>query len=67
MKIAIGNDHAAVELKNQIVEYVKELGHEVENYGTDSNASCDYPIYGKKVAKAVAMGSADCGILSRTR
>ena len=63
MKIAIGNDHAAVELKNQIVEYVKELGHEVENYGTDSNASCDYPIYGKKVAKAVAMGSADCGIL----
>ena len=36
MKIAIGNDHAAVSLKNEIMAYVRELGHEVENYGTDS-------------------------------
>ena len=63
MKIAIGNDHAAVELKNQIMAYVKELGHEVENYGTDATASCNYPDYGEKVARAVAEGRADCGIL----
>ena len=63
MKIAIGNDHAAVELKNQIMAYVKELGHELENYGTDANASCNYPEYGEKVARAVAEGRADCGIL----
>lgn len=63
MKIAIGNDHAAVELKKQIMEYVKELGHEVVNYGTDSNESCNYPEYGEKVAKAIVAGEADCGIL----
>lgn len=63
MKIAIGNDHAAVDLKNKIMAYVKELGHEVENYGTDTNASCNYPEYGEKVARAVAAGHADCGIL----
>lgn len=63
MKIAIGNDHAAVELKKQIMEYVKELGHEVVNYGTDSNESCNYPEYGEKVARAIVAGEADCGIL----
>ncbi len=63
MKIAIGNDHAAVELKWQIMEYVKELGHEVVNYGTDTSDSCHYPEYGEKVAKAVAEKKADCGIL----
>lgn len=63
MKIAIGNDHAAVELKNQIMAYVKELGHEAVNYGTDTTESCNYPEYGEKVARAVAEGRADCGIL----
>ena len=63
MKIAIGNDHAAVEMKNEIKAYVESLGHEVINYGTDSNESCDYPVYGEKVGKAVAAGEADCGIL----
>lgn len=63
MKIAIGNDHAAVELKQQIMEYVKELGHEVINYGIDKNESCNYPEYGEKVANVVAKGEADCGIL----
>lgn len=63
MKIAIGNDHAAVELKHQIMAYVRELGHEVENYGTDTNESCNYPEYGEKVARAVTEGRADCGIL----
>ena len=63
MKIAIGNDHAAVELKKTIMEYVESLGHEVTNFGTDTNESCDYPVYGEKVANAVASGEYVCGIL----
>lgn len=63
MRIAIGNDHAAVELKQQISEYVTSLGHEVVNYGTDTSESCNYPEYGEKVARAVANKEADCGIL----
>ena len=63
MKIAIGNDHAAVELKNHITKYVEAKGYTVVNFGTDSSESCDYPIYGEKVAKAVASGECDLGIL----
>lgn len=63
MKIAIGNDHAATALKFEIMEYVKSLGHEVVNFGTDTNESCDYPLYGEKVGRAVAAGEVDCGIL----
>ena len=63
MKLAIGNDHAAVELKQEIMEYVQSLGHEVTNFGTDSNESCNYPEYGEKVGRAVAAGEYDCGIL----
>lgn len=63
MKIAIGNDHAAVDLKREIARYVESLGYEVINFGTDNNESCDYPIYGEKVGQAVAEGQADCGIL----
>ena len=63
MKIVIGNDHAAVELKNEIMEYVKSLGHEVANFGTDTNESVNYPEYGEKVGRAVASGEYDCGIL----
>ena len=63
MKIGIGNDHAAVDMKNEISEYLKENGYEVVNYGTDSNESCDYPVYGEKVGEAVAHGDVDLGIL----
>ncbi len=63
MKIAIGNDHAAVEMKREIQKYLEELGHEVINYGTDECKSCDYPLYGEKVARAVAGEEADCGVL----
>ena len=63
MKIAIGNDHAAVNLKKEIMEYVQSLGHEVTNFGTDSTESCNYPEYGEKVGQAVAAGEYDCGIL----
>ena len=63
MKIAIGNDHVAVEMKQHIKHYVEEMGHEVVNFGADSLERCDYPVYGKKVADAVASGECDFGIL----
>lgn len=63
MKVAIGNDHAATELKQEIMEYIKKLGHEVINFGTDTKVSCNYPDYGEKVGRAVVAGEADCGIL----
>ncbi|NBI70529.1 ribose 5-phosphate isomerase B [Clostridiaceae bacterium] len=62
MRVAIGNDHSAVELKEIIADYVRELGHEVVNLGTDSTQSCDYPLYGEKVGRAVVSGKADLGI-----
>lgn len=62
-KIAIGNDHVAVELKNHITKYVEAKGYTVVNFGTDSSESCDYPVYGEKVARAVASGECDLGIL----
>lgn len=63
MKIAIGNDHTAVAMKNHITKYLEEQGHEIINFGTDSEERCDYPIYGKKVADAVAGGECERGIL----
>ena len=63
MKIAIGNDHAAVEMKNHIVKYLKAKGYEMVNFGTDTNESCDYPLYGKKVADAIKNGECELGIL----
>ena len=63
MKIAIGNDHAAVEMKNEIKAYLESKGHEVVNFGTDTSASCNYPEYGKAVGEAVASGEAECGVL----
>ena len=63
MKIGIGNDHAAVEMKLQIKEFLEEMGHEVIDYGTHTEERCDYPVYGEKVARAVAEGEVDQGIL----
>ena len=63
MKIAIGNDHAATELKFQIKEYLESQGHEVINFGTDTNDSCNYPEFGEKVANAVVAKEVDLGIL----
>ena len=62
MKIVIGNDHSAVELKNIIKAHLEEKGYEVMNVGTDTSDSCDYPVYGDKVGRAVASGEADQGI-----
>lgn len=63
MKIAIGNDHTAVELKNHIKAYLEARGHEIVNVGVDSSDSCHYPIYGKRVGDLVASGACDLGVL----
>ena len=49
MKIAMGNDHTAIEMKNSIKEFVESKGYEVIDFGTNSTESCDYPEYGEKV------------------
>lgn len=63
MKIAIGSDHVGIELKPAIVEHLEELGHEVTDFGHHSGERTDYPIYGIRVAEAVAAGEFDGGIL----
>jgi ribose 5-phosphate isomerase B len=63
MKIAIGNDHVAVEMKRHIVSYLEAKGHTLVNFGTDSTERADYPLYGKAVAEAVASGACEVGIL----
>ncbi|MBO5461668.1 MAG: ribose 5-phosphate isomerase B [Ruminococcus sp.] len=63
MKIGIGNDHSALELKAEIIEFVKAQGHEVVDFGTNSTESCNYPVYGEAVARAVVAKEVDCGIL----
>lgn len=63
MKIAIASDHVGLELKPIIVDYLKELGHEVEDFGPYSTERTDYPKYGKKVAEEVVGKRADAGIL----
>lgn len=63
MKIAIGCDHVGVELKNAIIEHLKNLGHEIIDVGTNSTDSCDYPVFGYKVAKLVKDSSVDRGVL----
>ena len=63
MKIAIGNDHGAVDMKNHVVGWLNDHGYEVVNFGTDTTESTDYPIYAERVAKAVVSGECDRGIL----
>ena len=62
MKIGIANDHTAGEMKKEVTAYLESLGHEVINFGTDSTESTDYPIWGEKVANAVASGEVEKGI-----
>ena len=50
-------------MKTQLLSILQDMGHEVVDYGTHSTDRCDYPIYGEKVANAVAVGEVDCGIL----
>lgn len=62
-KIGVGSDHAGVNLKNKIAEFLKAKGYEVTDYGTHSTESCDYPVYAKAVAKSVANGENERGII----
>lgn len=61
--IAIGCDHGGFELKKKIMAHLDVRGLEYKDFGTYSDASCDYPIYGKAVAKAVASGECERGIV----
>ncbi|NLN40542.1 MAG: ribose 5-phosphate isomerase B [Clostridiales bacterium] len=61
--LAIGSDHAAFSFKEEIKKYLDEKGIEYKDYGCYSEESTDYPIYGEVVAKAVASGECDRGIL----
>ncbi len=63
MKVAVGNDHAGVELKWTLMEHLAEIGVEAENLGVDTEASMDYPDIAAKVGRAVAGGEADLGVL----
>ena len=62
MKIAMGNDHAAVEMKMELKAYLEEQGIEIINVGTDTPERYDYPLAGYQVAKLVQEGKADFGI-----
>lgn len=63
MKLVIGNDHAAVEMKNEIKAHLEQRGIEVVDVGTNSTASFNYPVSGYKAAKLVASGAVDGGVL----
>ena len=63
MKIAIGCDHGALDLKNTVIEHLTKQGHEVVNFGTDTLDSCDYPDFAGPAAQAVASGECDKGIV----
>ena len=62
MKIAIASDHAALELKALLVDWLREQGHDVADLGPDSAASVDYPDFGYKLAAHVASGQAERGV-----
>lgn len=61
--IAIGCDHGGYELKQKILAHLRDRGLEYRDFGCDSTASVDYPVYGKAVAHAVAEGECEKGIV----
>ena len=63
MKIAIGCDHGALDLKNALVSRLEAQGHQVQDFGTYTKDSCDYPDHAAAAAKAVAAGECDRGIV----
>lgn len=62
-KLAIGSDHAGYEFKHQLIKFLKEEGHEVNDLGTHSTEPCDYPDFAEKVGLAVVNGEAELGIV----
>jgi ribose 5-phosphate isomerase B len=63
MKVAIGSDHAGFQAKEELKVLLRALGHQAEDVGTTGEVSVDYPDYAEKVAKKVAAGEADRGVL----
>ena len=63
MKIAVACDHGALDLKNKVKAHLEAQGHEVEDFGTYTKASCDYPEFAAAAAKAVASGECEKGIV----
>ena len=66
MKIAVGCDHGALELKNKVVAHLQQRGFQVEDVGTHTPDSCDYPDFAGPAAQAVASGECDRGIVCCT-
>lgn len=62
MRIAIGSDHAGFELKSVLAEHLVDAGYEVQDFGTHSTESVDYPDFGAAVGEAVASGGVDLGV-----
>ena len=62
MRIAIASDHAAVEMKAELRDYLIGLGHEVADLGPETDARVDYPDFGYKLAAVVADGTAEYGV-----
>lgn len=62
MRIALAADHAGYALKDELARWLREQGHEVEDLGTNSSDSVDYPEFGSKLARVVGSGGADRGI-----
>ena len=63
MKVAIGCDHGALDLKNAVIKHLEKKGIEVQDFGTYTADSCDYPDFAAPAAKAVAAGECDKGIV----
>jgi ribose 5-phosphate isomerase B len=63
VRVAIGADHAGFPLKQELVGFLEELGHDVRDFGTDSSEAVDYPVYSVKVGRAVRDGDAERGIV----
>ena len=63
MKIAIACDHGALELKNTVKNHLEKQGHQVQDFGTHTLDSCDYPDFAAAAAKAVAKGECERGIV----
>lgn len=63
MKISIGCDHGALELKRALIDHLEKKGYEVADFGTYTEASCDYPDFAAAAARAVASGECEKGIV----
>jgi ribose 5-phosphate isomerase B len=62
-KVALGSDHAGFKMKEAIKKHLKSRGYEIEDFGTGSEETADYPDYCRPAAESVAKGESDCGIV----